>query len=134
MVLGLASDNVKRNCKSYIYTWKFRLFKYCKLIPPTDQQYFFDCQEDNLPLNMLFSYPTENNKYCLDCKEEDSEPQYVINLPTYQQTLLTALQINGAHGVYATFDPETEHCVVNNCANVHIWNNLSDFILSTYSP
>ena len=44
----------------------------------------------------------------MDFKEEDSEQQYVIKLPTYQQNLLTALHINGDHGVYAAFDPETD--------------------------
>ena len=33
MVLGLASDIAKRKSKSYIYAWKFRMLKECKLIP-----------------------------------------------------------------------------------------------------
>ena len=49
---------------------------------------------------------------------------YNIILPEYNTTLLTALQHNGEKGVFATFDPDTEHCVVDNCANVHIWNNF----------
>ena len=78
---------------------------------------------------MSFFNPVENNKYFLDCNDKDSEPQYVIKLPVYQHTLLTALQISGTHGVYAIFGPETERCVVDNCANVHIWNDFSTLYL-----
>ena len=46
---------------------------------------------------------------------------------------MTALQNTTDFGVYATFDPDTEHCVVDNCANVHIWNEFSAFIPASYT-
>ena len=36
VVLKLALDNIKRTFKSYIYVWKFRMFKDCQLISPIE--------------------------------------------------------------------------------------------------
>ena len=46
--------------------------------------------------------------------------------------MLTDLQHNSEFGVYTTFDPDTEYCVVDNCANGHIWNEFSVFIPNIY--
>ena len=76
------------------------------------------------------------NKKSSDLQSTDVGPYsslpYNIILPEYQTTLLTALQHNGEKGVFVTFDPDTEHCVVDNCANVHIWNDISAFIPESY--
>ena len=34
--------------------------------------------------------------------------------------------------MYVTFDAETEVYVVDNCANVHIWNDFEGFIPDSY--
>ena len=72
--------------------------------------------------------------YCQPCQEDNviNTSPYTIKLPEYSQTLMTALQSTTDFGVYATFDPDTEQCVVDNCANVHIWNEFSDFIPTSY--
>ena len=36
------------------------------------------------------------------------------------------------NSVYVSFDGETSLCVVDNCANVHIWNCFQDFVAGTY--
>ena len=64
--------------------------------------------------------------------ENPSNLQYNIKLPVVQSTLLTALQHNRDNGVYANFDLDTEYCVVNSCANIHIWNDLSAYIPESY--
>ena len=61
-----------------------------------------------------------------------NQMNHKIILPQYKTTLLTVLQHNGENRVFASFDPDTEYCVVDNCANVHIWNNISAFILESY--
>ena len=55
-----------------------------------------------------------------------------IKLPPFRNALLMALQnIKGA-GVFTSFDLETETCVVDNCANVNIWNYINGFIPDSY--
>ena len=57
---------------------------------------------------------------------------YNIILPEYTSSYLTALQNSKDDAVYTSFDDNSDVCVVDNCANVHIWNNRSDFIPKTY--
>ena len=132
MVIELVLFYTKNAIKQYIYEWKYKFFKDCQLIPSEYEQYFFDCQDYILPSNQNTTNPSVQQENCHICHEKYQSLQYNIKLPVYQQALLTALQNNGEYGVYATFDPETEHCVVDNCANVHIWNEYSSFIPSSY--
>ena len=57
---------------------------------------------------------------------------FSIKLPEFQQTFLSALSYGSDHGAYVSFDSDTTHCVVDNCANVHIWNNINDFVQGSY--
>ena len=50
----------------------------------------------------------------------------------FRQALLIALQNDSNKNAYVSFDPDTEQCVVDNCANVHIWNDFSAFIPESY--
>ena len=52
-----------------------------------------------------------------------AEILYNVKLSSYQEILLTVIQTS-EFGVYATFDLYTEYCVIDNCANVHIWNDI----------
>ena len=63
--------------------------------------------------------PTVN---CQTCHEDENLPEkvYNIELLDFSQALLSALQSINEFVVYTTFDPETEHCVVDNCPNVNI--------------
>ena len=58
--------------------------------------------------------------------------EYTIVLPEFKSSYLTVLQNNSDLGVYTTFDEDTDLCVVDNCANVHIWNNRKGFIPESY--
>ena len=58
--------------------------------------------------------------------------EYHIKLPVFKNVFHTALQYGYNHSAYVTFDPDTQHCVVDNCANVHIWNDFSAFIPASY--
>ena len=75
-------------------------------------QHYFDCH----------SYASN-----LDQAYTDSEPAYSIIIPEFKSSYLTALQNRSEVGVYTTFDEDTDLCVVDNCANVHIWNDIKDF-------
>ena len=69
------------------------------------------------------------------CENEEELPNLnnlFIRLPQYQQTFLIALQNRSDGGIFTTFDNDFDLCVVDNCANVHIWNNRSDFISGSY--
>ena len=58
--------------------------------------------------------------------------EYSLILPEYQQTYLSALSYGSEHGAFVSFDLDSTHCVVDNCANVHIWNELNDFVQGSY--
>ena len=66
--------------------------------------------------------------FCKQCCDK----QYYVKLPEFHATFHTALQHEYDNSAYVTFDPDTQHCVVDNCANVHIWNDFSAFIPSSY--
>ena len=45
---------------------------------------------------------------------------------------MTALQNDYDDGTHVSFDYNSTVCVVENCANIHIWNDLSDFVPDSY--
>ena len=55
-----------------------------------------------------------------------------VKLPPFRNALLTALQNSKGAGVFTSFDLDTETCVVDNCANVNIWNDINGFIPESY--
>lgn len=114
------------------YKWNFGHFHDVQQFSVQPGPYFFDCidvSQYDIP-----QIPAEaTNLICLPCQgDQEDLASTPIKLPEYQSTFLAAFQHNENKGVYTTFDPDTEYCVVDNCANVHIWNDFSAFIPSSY--
>ena len=61
--------------------------------------------------------------HCIACNAGGT--LYKITMPSFHQTYLAAFQHNNEIGVHTTFEPDTETCVIDNCANVHIWNDFN---------
>ena len=61
-----------------------------------------------------------------------SASEYSIKLPKYKNTFLTAMSFGSDHGAFVSFDSDSTHCVVDNCANVHIWNDINAYVPGTY--
>ena len=83
---------------------------------------------------------SQNDLHFFDCNEYDddhnivttNDVDYNIILPDLSKSLLTALQNQADDAVYVSFDDNTKICVVDNCANVHIWNEIKDFLPGSY--
>ena len=89
---------------------------------------FYDCDTFKEELNQFyFDYTTFTTKESLI-----QTPHYSIKLPKYRSTLLTAYQNNREFDFYTSFDDDEDHCVVDNCANVNIWNDFEAFIPESY--
>ena len=93
--------------------WKEKFYEAMESQNNKDPEYFFDCEN-------------------FEETKEENNSTYFIKLPPYQESFLTALESRIAKGVYATFDEDSSTCVVDNCANIHIWNEISDFIPNSY--
>ena len=103
----------------------------CILIPIKDE-YFFDCKEMILTPNHLLYLDLQCIVNHVKKIVNPFQSKPTIQLPNLFQVNLTALQSNNEFGVYATFDPETQNYVLDNCTNVHIWDDLSTFIPASY--
>ena len=75
-------------------------------------------------------YSFSNFRSKLICKPCGIRTQ--VKLPPFRNALLTALQNSKRAGVFTSFDLDTETCVVDNCANVNIWNDINGFIPDSY--
>ena len=98
-------------------------FKDCLQFTPSqeEEQYFFDSLEfQDDPLDTI----SANN--------DTSKLNFSIKLPEYQTTYLSALSYGSDQGAFVSFNSDSTHCVVDNCANVHIWNNKNDYVQGSY--
>ena len=82
---------------------------------------------------MVFHYlDCQSHESDFDYVSKNDEQEYIILLPEFWSSYLMALQNRSNLGTYATFDDDTDLYVVDTCANVHIWNNIKDFIPGSY--
>ena len=97
------------------------------------EEKFYDCislPQDNESLdnrvNMqqindpLIYFDGESSESDVDIHSEPIKQQLTVVLPQWRQAYLTALQHGETRRAYTSFDNDTDQCVVDNCANVHI--------------
>ena len=145
MVMEHIWSTMKNLYHQKLYNFKYKAFYDCKTFDYDDLHYFdclstkencfnehelvfFDCLSFDVPPQKNIEAPKQVPKYCTTCPLTN----YNIKLPMFRQALLIALQNDSNKNAYVSFDPDTEQCVVDNSANVHIWNDFSAFIPESY--
>ena len=116
------------------------MFTYLSLLAPIKiflwfvkyikEEKFYDCNEFKMD---------KDAEYFFECRSFEDDPVHPIFksecfviLPEYKSSYLTALQNEQNDGQFVSFDSDSTVCVVDNCANIHIWDDIADFISGFY--
>ena len=133
MVLENFWSNLKHRYHQKLYNFRYGNFYDCMAFEDDDLYYFdcitypekhfddddlyyFDCLPLDVPIKQKVKVKEPVLKYCAPCTVQ----KFNIKLPMFRQALLIALQNDSNKNAYVSIDPDTEHCVVDNCVNVHI--------------